>query len=397
MGDKTQGNQFILSLALAVFGTSMLDVLASLFLVDMAKTFLGNASLVSVAIVSQIVTISSVAAIVFGILNGVLSVRVNHKVLLLLGALCIVIGAIGCFLAPSFLFMEIFYPFDGVGTIIVGAMAFTLIGESLPLEKRAKSIGMVTAGGIISTAAGFALAGYIAVVAGWRSYLLWYVLPVSLIALGLAYISIPFKPGPNQMNIEKPSYVGSFKSILLNKSATALLFGNMLITAAGIWSFFAATFWRQHFLVPVQIVGIITLIVVVIYAIGSLIGGRMINVFGRKPLVITSWVSRGLLIMAVVFMPNFWSAFLTSCVATLIGGIAVASGNSLNLEQVPESRGTMMSLAGVFGSAGASLGVAAGGLALGTMGYQLLGTTLGAFGIGSAAIVFFFAKDPTKL
>jgi hypothetical protein len=64
------GKQFIFSLVLAVFGTSMLNVLASLFLVDIAKTFLGNSSLVSLAIVSQIVTISSVAAVVFGVLNG---------------------------------------------------------------------------------------------------------------------------------------------------------------------------------------------------------------------------------------------------------------------------------------------------------------------------------------
>ena len=40
--DKPIGRRFIFSLALAVFGTSMLDVLSSLFLVDLAKTFLGS-------------------------------------------------------------------------------------------------------------------------------------------------------------------------------------------------------------------------------------------------------------------------------------------------------------------------------------------------------------------
>ncbi len=150
--DKPLGRRFIFSLALAFFGTSMLDVLASLFLVDLAKTFLGSSDLINIAIVSQIVTISSIAAIAFGVVNGFLSVKVKHRSLLLFGALCIVIGAVGCLLAPNLLLLQIFYPFDGIGTIIVGAMAFTLIGESLPLEKRAQAIGVVTSSAILSTA-----------------------------------------------------------------------------------------------------------------------------------------------------------------------------------------------------------------------------------------------------
>ena len=136
--DKPLGRWFVFSLALAFFGTSMLDVLSSLFLVDLAKTYFGSSNLVYLAIVSQIVTISSIAAIVFGVLNGFLSVRVKHRTLLLFGALCIVIGAVGCLWAPNLLFLSIFYPFDGIGTIVVGAMAFTLIGESLPTRKESK-------------------------------------------------------------------------------------------------------------------------------------------------------------------------------------------------------------------------------------------------------------------
>jgi len=317
--------------------------------------------------------------------------------LLLFGELCIVIGALGCFFAPSLLFIQIFYPFDGIGTIIVGSMAFTLIGESLPLEKRAKSIGLVSAGGIFSSAIGFAFAGYIAAASGWRSYLLWYILPISLIALILVYIVIPStesrQKGPNNKRI----FLSSFKEVLLNKSAAACLLGSMLLSAAGIWSFFAATFWRKQFLVPVQTVGLITLAVVLVYALGSIIGGRLIDISGRKRLVVTSWVGRGILIGAIVFMPDFWSALLMSGLATFIGGIAVTSSHSLNLEQTPNSRGTMMSLGGVFASVGASLGVAVGGLALSQSGFQLLGVTFGIFGVVSAFLIYIFAKDPCKI
>ena len=394
--EKPFGSRFVFSLALVVFGTSMLDVLSSLFLVDLAKTFLGNSELVSIAIVSQIVTISSIAAVVFGVLNGFLSVKFQHKKLLLFGALCIVIGALGCFFAPNLLFMQIFYPFDGIGTIIVGSMAFTIIGESLPLEKRAKSIGLVTAGGIFSSAIGFAFAGYIAAVGGWRSYLLWYILPISFIALVLVYVVIPSTERKQQVHADRRVFLNSFKQVLLNKSAVACLLGSMLITATGIWSFFAATFWRKQFLMPVQTVGLITLAVVLVYAVGSIIGGRIVDRSGRKRLVVISWAARGVLIASIVFMPTFWSAFLMSCLATFIGGIAVTSAHSLNLEQAPKSRGTMMSLGGVFASVGASLGVAVGGLALSQSGFQLLGITFGALGVVSALVIFVLAEDTGK-
>ena len=389
--DKPLGRRFIFSLALAFFGTSMLDVLSSLFLVDLAKTFLGSSDLLLIAIVSQIVTISSIAAIVFGVLNGFLSVRIKHRTLLLFGALCIVIGAVGCLLAPNLLFLQIFYPFDGIGTIIVGAMAFTLIGESLPIEKRAKSIGVVTSSGILSIAIGFAIAGYGANIGGYRSYLAWYVLPISLVALFAAYFLIP--KNLQQAVIVKQSFSDSFKQVFLNKSAAACLIGNMFLTAAGMWSFFAATFWRKYYSLPIEVVALITVAVVLVYALGGFLGGRLIDRVGRKRFVVFNWFTRGILIAAIVFMPTVYTALFMSFVATLIGGFAVTGGHSLIVEQVPKSRGTMMSISGVFASIGVTIGTACGGLAL-TQGFQLLGLTLGVFAVVAALIILFIAKEP---
>lgn len=387
------GRRFVFSLALALFGTSMLDVLSSLFLVDLATAFLGSSSRVSIAIVSQIVTISSIFAIVFGILNGFLSVRVKHKTLLLFGALCIVIGTVGCLLAPNLLFLQIFYPFDGIGTIIVASMCFTIIGETLPLERRAKTIGVVTSSGIVSIATGFALAGAFANNGGYRSYLAWYVLPVALVAVLFAYFIIP--KGLPQVTGAKRSFSSSFKEVLLRKPALGCLTGNIFLSAGGMWSFFAATFWRQKYFLPVEIVAVITVAVVLVYALGGLLGGRLIDRFGRKRFVVIFWFTRGVLIGSIVLMPDVWSALLMSFIATLIGGFSVTGGHALLLEQAPNSRGTMMSVGGVFGSVGVSLGVALGGLAL-LAGFESLGLTLGLLTIIAALIILVLAKDPCK-
>ena len=389
--NKPLGRRFVFSLALAVFGTSMLDVLSSLFLVDLAKTYFGSSNLIYLAAVSQIVTISSIAAIVFGVLNGFLSVRFKHRTLLLFGALCIVIGSVGCLWAPNLLFLQIFYPFDGIGTIVVGAMAFTLIGESLPLERRAKSIGLVTSSGILSMAIGFAIAGYGANIGGYHSYLAWYVLPISLVALLSAYLFVP--KNLQQNAIVKQSFSESLKQVFLNRSAAACLIGNMFLAAAGMWSFFAATFWRKYYSLPIEIVAWITVAVVLVYALGGFMGGRLVDRFGRKRFVVYNWFARGVLIAAIVFMPNVYGALFMSFVATLIGGFAVTGGHSLIVEQAPKSRGTMMSINGVFGSIGITIGTACGGLAL-TQGFQLLGLTLGVFAVISALIILLLAKEP---
>jgi predicted MFS family arabinose efflux permease len=390
------GKSFVPSLALAFFATGMLDILASLFLVDIAATFLGSTDNAAVGTASQIIAISKAIALIFGLLNSILSVRFKHKSLLLFGSLCIIIGTLGCFLAPNFMFLQIFYPLDGAGTIIVGAMAIALIGEFLPLEKRAKAIGWVMAAGVLASAIGAPVAGFIENIAGWRSFLLWYVFPVSTAALAIAYFSIPKLKRQRPIPIVKDAYLRSFKQILLNKSATACLLGDAFISAANVWSLFASAFWRQQFLISVQIVAVIVFGVVLVYAAGSFVGGQLVNRVGRKRFVVFSYFFRGLLIPAIVFIPNFWAALLMSFFATFIGGFAMTAGRSLSLEQAPKSRGTMMSMSMVFWSLGGTIGAAAGGAALAQFNYQILGVTFGVFGVVAAFIIFLLAKDPFR-
>ena len=167
----------------------------------------------------------------------------------------------------------------------------------------------------------------------------------------------------------------------------------MFLTAAGVWSFFAATFWRKNYSLSIEVVALITVAVVLVYALGGFMGGRFIDRFGRKRFVVYTWLARGVLIAAIVFMPDVYSALFMSFVATLVGGFAVTGSHNLIVEQVPKSRGTMMSINGVFASIGVTIGTACGGIAL-TQGFQILGLSLGIFAIIAALIILFLAKEP---
>jgi len=387
------GKGFVASLAFTFFATGKLDILVSLFLVDIAATFLGSTDQTAIGIASRLLVFESAVALIFGLLSSVLSVRFKHKSLLLFGSLCITVGTLGCFLAPNFIFLQIFYPLDGAGTIIVGAMALALIGNFLPLKKRAKAISWVVASGLMASAIGFPVAGLIGGTWGWRSFLLWYVLPVSITASILAYFGIP-KTKIQQTSITKDAYLSSFKQVFANKSAAACLLGNTFISAATVWSAFAPTFWRQQFLVSVQIVTVITFVVLLFYIAGSLVGGPLVNKLGRKRYVVLSYFLRGLLIPAILFMPDFWTALAMSFLSTFVGGSAITAGRSLSLEQAPKSRGTMMSMDSVFWSLGGTIGAAAGGVVLSELGYQILGVAFGVFAILASFVILLIAKDP---
>ena len=170
----------------------------------------------------------------------------------------------------------------------------------------------------------------------------------------------------------------------------------MFLNAASVWSFFAATFWRQQYLLSIESVAAITLGVTLVFAAGNLVGGRLVNRVGRKRLVVLTWSIRSLLIPLIVIMPDFRLALAMSFLATVVGGIAMTAGPSLTLEQAPESRGTMMSINTVFGSLGGAIGAALGGIALSQSGYLALGATFGILGLAAVLVISILAKDPFK-
>jgi DHA1 family inner membrane transport protein len=384
---------FVLSLALNAYAEQNLNMFVSLFLLDIALTFQ-----VSVGTASQISMISAVASIFVGLLMGVLSVRFSHKSLLLAGSVIIIIGVLGCFLAPNFAFLLVFFPLDGVGSVIVMAMGAALIGKFLPLEKRSKALGWMVASSTLAFVIGSPLASFIAGAGSWRSVLLWFFLPVSVAGLVLVYFNVPSPTSRQQVAIGKGIYLSSFKQVLISRSATACLASQALfyVSQTG-WGLFAMTFYRTRFSVPLEYASLILLFMTLSMALGAVVGGRLVNRFGRKHLTILSFGLASILIIIFVYMPYLWIVLPLDLASTCLRGMGFAAASSLNLEQVPQSRGTMMSLSGMFGSLGSVIGVTIAGRVLDQYGFLVLTPILGAFGVVSVFVIYFLVKDPKKI
>jgi MFS transporter, DHA1 family, inner membrane transport protein len=385
---KFRKKLFIPALAFAVFATTIIDVAAPLLLTDIAKTFqvqVGSAGIIRSS--------SAIAGVIFGLLMAVFSVRFKHKSLLLLGLACECLAGIGSFLAPTFAFMNIAHFFDGVGSVIVAAMAYSLIGECLPPEKRGSAIGWIVAAGSFGFIIGAPIIGLISNFAQWRSVMLWFVFPVSAASLVFTYFVISSKTSESTPTVRPPLLEGC-KQTLSNISVLACLVGTLLFSAAGAMAVFLVSFWKYQFAINTSLGALTILINSTVGALGGIVAGRLLNRTGRKLVGVTAGLAESLLIIFMVLMPTFSLSWGLSAVRIWCFSFAITAFTSLSLEQVPKFRSTMMSLSGAFTGLGTLLGITIGGLTLDTFNYQTMGLVLGISGIASITIIAFLANDP---
>ena len=399
------GRWFVPSLVIASFAVNISIPMLTLLTVDFAKTFFGSADPATVGIVAQTSTINSAAEVVFALLMGFLAVRFKHKPLLLAGVALVAISAVGNFFAPTLEILQIFYAMEGIGTIIVAIMTFTMIGDLLPSNKKAKAVSYVVAMSSLAMLVGTPAIGFITNVAGWRFVFIFFALPVAAAGLILAFLTLPSGSMERQHAADKKAYSNSFKQVLSNRSAVSCLVGGIFGGAAGGLGLFGIAFYRQNFLGPMGFAEetirgyavAIMLIAAAMYVIASLVVGRLAKRFGAKTLTVAGALGNGVLIMTFFFMPSLLTALPFDMAHVWFAAAAVTAVQCLALDQVPKTRGTMMSLNMMFGTLGVLIGTAIGGLMLVLFHqYQAVGLALGALGITSAAVIYFFVKDPTR-
>jgi DHA1 family inner membrane transport protein len=395
---SSAGRLFVPSLVVAFFSTWIIESLTGVFLVDVATTFFGSPNPAAIATTGQLVTISSVVSVVFALLLGLLSVRYSHKSLLLLGSFSVTLGILGCFFAQDFLSMQFFFPIEGIGTAAIGAMAFALVGDFLVISKRPRAIGWILAGGSLSTIVGsLVISLFFSGAAGWRSYLLWFALPISLLSLAAGYFGVPSAPQKPRI-IGKEAYLSSLKQVFLKKSAAACLIGVMFRQAGFVWAaVYSATFFRTQFGLSLSSVALIGLVGGALFASANIVGGHLVHRVGRKRQLVATLAISSPVLMLVAFVPNLWVVLILRWVGGFIYGMSFPANTSLLLEQAPKDRGTMMSMTTIFVTFGMGLGTALGGASLILSGWTGLILAFAAMQLIAAAVFFFLTKDPCRM
>jgi len=353
------------SLVIARLATWPIGSITGLLLIDIGQTF--NQS---VAIMGQIRTIGSLVGVVFALLLGVLSVKYNHKTLLVTGLLLVAVSALGCWVSPSFLFISLAYPLSEIGTYMVRPMSFSLVGALLPREKRSSAISwMLTGMAIVGILGGFVI-NYLNGIGGWRTTFLGFALPIALAAALIVHLLIP---SPRIDPVSSSTNVGlfsGFRQVFSNRSATACLIGQTISMATwgGILTY-TSSFWRQVFGTSIGTVVLIQVGSGLAYIAGNLFTGKFANKYGSKKLSVVALLVGGIALALWIYLKVFWMAVVIGWVIIIFGGIRATAINSLTLEQIPSARGTLMSLNGAAQSLGTAIGAAVGGYFLISHGY----------------------------
>lgn len=378
------------SLGLTRFALQLPRILTGLLLIDIASTFD-----VSVGVMGQIRTVSAAVGVFGALLMGVLSVRYRHKSLLLAGLLFLGVSTLGCAFSPSFGVMLLMFSLVGVAGVMANPMSTALVGELLPVEKRAGTVGWMIGASALAYLVGAPVIAFVEGLGGWRTVFLVFVLPTSILSLLLAHFGIPVKPGDHGRVSGDVSYSEAFRAVFTNKSASACLLGSLLVMA--VWSThlaFSTSFLRQRFMVSTGFASVSTIVGAFSFIVGSVTSGRIVNRIGRKRVTSLTAAPAGVLLLLYYSVSNLWVALLLGWAAALVNGMLSSANSNLTLEQVPGHRGTMMSINASAGSLGATIGTGVGGWMLLSYGFLSLGSMLGAMGVLAAVIYFSLVKDP---
>lgn len=394
---------FVPSVFLVSFAASIVGPILTLLPRDIARTFFPSsfvagasqaAQTAAVGIVAQLSTINSVADVAIALLMGVLIVRFKNKPLILTGALLVLVAAAGGYMAPTLFWMQVFYALEGIGSAIAGVALVTLVGDLLPLSRKAKTISYIWAAGWLALLIGLLVIGYLARVGGWRYAFLFFALPVSVAGLVLAFFSVPSVPQIQRSATGTGAYKESFRKVLVNKSAASCLFSQFFFVGASIAVFTIAYFQRQ-FSLSIGNSAYVMMAATSVYVASSVVTGRLVGRFGSKTLSIVGVLLDGFLIMGIFLAPNLWSSLAFDFLHCWFSGMAISSFACLALDQIPDSRGTMMSLTRVFSGLGNATSTVVGGLVLIFFSsYPTMGLVLGAMSVAASAMLFFLAKQP---
>ena len=374
-----RGPASLASLLLSNYSIYPGTILMSILLVEIAETFDA-----SVGVVSQIRTLSSILGFVTALAMGVLSVRYGGKKLLAAGLALLSLSCLGSAAASSLGLLFALYSLSGVASNIVFPMLTSLVGEYYPQEDRARVIGWIGASGGLSYMLGAPIIAYLASAGGWRLPFIAYAAAIPVAALALTLWKLP----PTPVKTETVGISKGFRAIASKRSALAAL-GAVTLLGASTQSiyFYSFTYLREAHGASQGLVSVIFSVSSLTFLLGSFFCGSFADRMGVKRALVTA-LGVALLCQAAYTYLSLWVGAAVLIVGHFFFSLQYSAANTLVLEQVPEYRGSMMSMNSALSYLGYGLGTAVGGVVLSTAGWTSLNTVLSM--IGAVAFMLYF-------
>jgi predicted MFS family arabinose efflux permease len=342
-----------LSLFLSAVVTFIPQLITSLLLIEISQSF-G----IEVGLAGQVRTIAFITSLVF----------------------------VGSFLSPTFTILLIAYSLSGIAMGIARPMANAMVGSLFTAEQRPRVISYLTVGGASAYLVGSLS---ISAIRDWRLAFAVLVFPLALLNVGLVLKGVPQVRRPSVQS----NYMSALRSVLGNISAMASLLSNALVFITwGVVLSYGASFFRQHFGLDASVIAYLYVPLSLAYILAGVLTGRIMHRVDRKALTVISAVLHGACFVIFLNVSNLWISLVVWLLSSATSGMRYAAYNGIALEQVPDYRGTMMSLSQVTQDLGSFIGTGIGGAILVFASYDVL-SILGAASIIAAVIFHVIVQD----
>ena len=357
------------------------SLIVSVLLIEIAQAF-GK----SIGEASQMMTFSSILGTLTALALTLLTVRYSPTHLHNIGLAICLLSSLGCVLAPAYPVLFVLYGLCGVGPSLVTPMTTTITGELTSGEERSRSLGIIIAAPAIFYLFGILIVGQIS---EWRLAFAYFAAPLLALSLLASITVIPMIESRG----EKESLSAGLRRIYENRSATSCLIAAAI---TGVWTIvvsFGASYYREVHGIPLSTVTPIIAGMALTFASGALAGGRFMPRLGVKKATTISQILLGASFIVVMISRNTLVSVASGFFLSLTSGINVTALNGLTLNQVPEYRGSMMSLFTASASLGGSLNLALMGILLTSYGWAHASTVVGILGIISGVLVHLFVTE----
>ena len=371
----------VLSLTLIRSAPQAVALIVSLLLIEIAQTF-GR----SIGEVSQMIALSSTLGIFTALSLAFISVKYSPTHIQNAGVVLCTISIIGSIVAPSYSLFFLLYGLSVIGSNLIFSMNTTIAGEIFSGEERSKNIGIIMAGGALFYILGYIVVGYIS---EWRLAFTYFAAPFIILSLLSAFRNIPVVKVGNQ----KESVTIGVRRIFSSRSAVFRLISTAI---SGVWAVvitLAASFYRDVHGMPLLSVTLLAAGMGTVYAIGALIAGKYVFRFGIKRSNVVCRVLMGVLLIILMNVGNTLLSVSVILVLAFITGANIPAGTELTLRQVPEYKGSMMSLSSAMASLGSSINLAVMGYFLSKGGWGSGGIVVGGLGLTASVLIHLFVTE----
>ncbi len=358
---------------------------------------IGEALGVGEALQGLLVTSYALTLSLFALITGPISDKVGRRRILLIGCGAMAGALLLHGIAESYALLLTVRAVAGAAGGTLSGAAVAYVGDYFPYERRGWANGWIMSGIAVGQIIGIPLGTVLADQFDFRVPFLMFAATM-VMAWFLIFYFVP------QPDVERDPDPLSLKRALINYGrlmkepypAVAVISFFLMFFSIGLYVIYLPT-WLEN------VVGVSGTQIASLFFVGGVanvimgpLAGRFSDTVGRKPLIVTSCLGLGVIMLATTYaVGDIWMAYVFFALAMVMVAMRISPFQALVTALVSsERRGILMSLAIAVGQVGVGIGGGIAGLAYTGYGY-VSNTLIGAASmIVMAGLVQYFLPEP---